>query len=455
MFSHLKFHSKRGHLILLIPIAIAFFILRPEIALKIIPALFLIVLLPKFHLEIIGIASVLAFTFGHKDLGHDPQRAFLNQFGNTLAVTIGTLSGLASMLAFRSFIHDQLTRRSWVLRGISAVFLSYLVLYLIVRSELYNPWLGALFAGVMITWAKLVWYFAYDLQRQPRQSKFNTAQHLAYYRPFWSLFFYAPMPKGENYWRQIQVSSAEELTRCRVNGAIFIIWGTAIESLRLFFYGYYRQFTIGEALKTIYDGMALRSAVAWISVGFDFFDNLLMFTSYSYIIVGVIFFVGYKSPMNTNRPLQAKNPLDFFQRYNFFYKELLFQFFFFPAFAKLKILPARLRVSVSLFWAVAVGNFLIIYFRNADLHFSRGLQDSFVLLSNYAVYSLLLFFLLLPSVLANISDRPKPESSKTLVTLGTILTILAFATIRIFDEQFSGNLALNFSLLKILFGMEP
>ncbi|MGE0763685.1 MAG: hypothetical protein AB7N80_10445 [Bdellovibrionales bacterium] len=462
-----RLHAKWHQLPMALVISLALLLINTALALKVFFALTLIVLFPAHRLVIIGFVALFGLSYDMHFVGGDARTSFLNELNQPTAVLMGSFLSLFFLLGVRALIHPSLNQRAWTFTGMAWVTGFYLICVQALAQaketiEIF-PWVYALQASFLISLTKFIWYFAYDLQRNPNQQPFKWIQHLAYYRPFWSFFFYAPIPKGENYWHQIEIQDPHQLAIQRVKAVTLVLWATVLEFTRLQLNQFLQQiadskpdkefvYSIQQSLAQLSQPQPLSISQAWTSVLIDFADNLLLFTAYGHFIIGLVWFIGYRAPLNTNRPLTAKTPLDFFQRYNFYFKELLFQFFFFPVFARLNRLPDKWRIAVSLFVAVGIGNFLIIWGRNTDTHLKMGLPQSLSHFSNYAVYCVLLTLLLLPSTLASMA-RAKHKSRPALGCVNVALTILAFAVIRIFDEQFAGLFKYNIALLKILFGM--
>lgn len=442
------------------PLCLPLFYFDQNLGFQCLFACLAIAVLPQWKLPIIAIASLISLTnlssvqFLHLLV---PDNGVIEHF--LFMVFVGVVGLVMVFLRFRA--GDKPQRPSLYI-GLAIVLYFAIIEHLRVAHA--HPWLTALLLGVAVGIVRYVWYFAYDLQSKAQSPRRFSIFRLAFYRPFWSWYFVAPIPKGESYWRRIEVSAPSDLGLLRSKAMGLMYWGFALHFLMIGSKELFGEVSvigvtlhvrpILESLQLIEAGRALSVLDVWTSVLWDFWVNLLLFASRGHMIVAVVWFAGYQCERNTRAPLLAKSPIDFFQRYNYFYKELLFQIFFFPTFLRLKGLPAKVRIALALLIAVGLGNFLVIFLRNTELHFTLGFGASFIELSNYLVYALLLTVMLLPSTVTSLQGGPGPlRISATRKVFSVAMTVAGFAAIRIFEEDHHGRMLASWKMFGALFGL--
>jgi D-alanyl-lipoteichoic acid acyltransferase DltB (MBOAT superfamily) len=100
----------------------------------------------------------------------------------------------------------------------------------------------------------------------------------------------------------------------------------------------------------------------------------LFIAVYGHIIVGSLRLLGFRVFRHAYRPLLATSIVEFWNRWSYYYKELLTDFFFYPTFLRCAWAGPRLRLFLAVFAAAAVGNmyFVILWEVNlllaADVH---------------------------------------------------------------------------------------
>ena len=99
--------------------------------------------------------------------------------------------------------------------------------------------------------------------------------------------------------------------------------------------------------------------------------------------------------------------MDYFNRFHYYFKEFLVDFFFVPTFFKVFRGHPRLRMFFATFMAAGVGNALWHFFRDIDLIATQGMAAALVSYTSYAFYCLVLATGVgLSQVRANLGKRP-------------------------------------------------
>lgn len=94
----------------------------------------------------------------------------------------------------------------------------------------------------------------------------------------------------------------------------------------------------------------------WTSIYCELFRQVLHWGSKGHVIVAYLRLGGFNVFRNTYKPLLAETVVEFWNRYYYYFKELLVNFFFLPTFARYFKQSPRLRVFAAVFAAAFFGN---------------------------------------------------------------------------------------------------
>jgi hypothetical protein len=94
----------------------------------------------------------------------------------------------------------------------------------------------------------------------------------------------------------------------------------------------------------------------WLVVYLEHVIAVLEIAVFGHWIIGSLRLVGFNVFRNTYKPLLSESVVDFFNRFDFYFKELLLDFFFYPVYLRLRSISPRLRLFLAIFAAAFVGN---------------------------------------------------------------------------------------------------
>jgi hypothetical protein len=114
----------------------------------------------------------------------------------------------------------------------------------------------------------------------------------------------------------------------------------------------------------------------------------LAFWGDKYVACGRL--AGYRMLRNSCRPLSSTNLADFWNRYYYYFKELLVNVFFFPTFFRYFKQNTRLRILFATFMAAGVGNLIFHFMRGVGCVAQVGLFRAITGFQSYAFYCLAL-----------------------------------------------------------------
>lgn len=181
-----------------------------------------------------------------------------------------------------------------------------------------------------------------------------------------------PYGKGLEYLSKFEAKTEEDLAQSQLAGVkLFILaglWHLGLALMEGTLYGPGNAITQTLGGHTIgipkLGGLVAQGAGAplyasWASIYCELVWQVLRRAIYGHQIIGVLRLFGFNVLRNTYKPLLAESVQEFWNRYYYYFKELLVSFFFMPVFMQLggplRNWP-RLRLFAAVFAAAAIGN---------------------------------------------------------------------------------------------------
>ena len=96
--------------------------------------------------------------------------------------------------------------------------------------------------------------------------------------------------------------------------------------------------------------------LVWLSMYVELILVVLNLAIWGHIIIGSLRLLGFNVFRNTYKPLLAESIVEFWNRFYYYFKELLVEFFFYPTFFQCTWASPRLRMFLAVFAAAFVGN---------------------------------------------------------------------------------------------------
>jgi hypothetical protein len=241
--------------------------------------------------------------------------------------------------------------------------------------------------------AAATWFIAYAVVNATGRQPKNTLQHLGMLRPFWGSTN-VPFGKGAAFLAKFEACNADELAVTQIKAAKLLIWakllmvaGTVFNMLVHVQAGVPKLEPAIAALAAGHPSPRMLS-IAAIPVGF--IDSLIALTVMGHTFVACCRCAGFRIPRNTYRPLEARSIAEFWNRYYYYFKELLVDFFYLPTFAKMQGWSPRTRMIVATFSAAGLGNYLYHFIRDIDLVRTLGPAQAIIGSQTSVFYCLLL-----------------------------------------------------------------
>jgi hypothetical protein len=218
--------------------------------------------------------------------------------------------------------------------------------------------------------AAYFWFLCYALVDQRRKTAWSPILQLGVFHPFWGSSS-TPFGKGAEYLRNVETKNPHDLAVTQLKGLKLLIWVHVLSLLR-YLLDFFAQTVfsvpdLGIALQQHIVGHPYPWYICWTSLIYSFFDDMFTMAIWGGPIVASARLAGYRLLRNTCRPLGSTTLVDFWNRYYFYYKELLVEMFFFPTFVRCFKTRKRLRLFFATFMAATVGNFIFHFIGDIDL----------------------------------------------------------------------------------------
>ena len=248
----------------------------------------------------------------------------------------------------------------------------------------------------LVVLGRYLWVLGYSLLDRKREGALGSAKNLGHFLPFWlgSTGTATPFPKGASYLRKSEAKSAEELAVAQLKGIKLIAWAGVLIGMREVLLRVAHGKLGIPWFATVFDecvaGTPCSWRAAWLALIAKFLTDLLSLAIWGHVIVATCRMAGFNVLRNTYRPLGATTIAEFWNRYYYYFKELLVEFFFYPTYFRCFKKHPRLRLFFATLVAACFGNFLYHFLRDIQ-HVARlgpweALKGSHV----YAFYALVL-----------------------------------------------------------------
>jgi hypothetical protein len=237
------------------------------------------------------------------------------------------------------------------------------------------------------------WFVAYALADVGNLKRRPFWQHLGVFQPFWGSSL-TPFGKGLSYLEKFDAKTPTELAITQLKGIKLACWilllAVCFNGFRTIFHGFFALPGFDDTFAAYLAGANYPREVCWASLVTYFIEDVLNMTIWGGSIIVCARMAGFRLLRNTYRPLESRTLAQFWNRYYFFYKELLVDHFFYPVFLRYFRGHRKLRMFFATFMAACVGNLLFHFIR--DIHFvaEMGWWSAVSGEASHALYTVLL-----------------------------------------------------------------
>ncbi len=296
---------------------------------------------------------------------------------------------------------------------------AFTLLILIACAATPNSLLHSILWSLVGVMASYLWFISYALT--DRNPKADSTLQLAAFRPLWGSTN-TPFPKGAAYLRRIEAQNPEQFAIAQLKGLKLLAWAVLLAVFQTFWYkffhGYLRVPTSAQALAMSVRGTPVSWHLCWESQLLCYFEGVLAVSIMGHPIIAGCRMAGFNALRNTYRPLSSTTIAEFFNRFYYYYKELIVDLFFYPTFFRYFKGNRRLRIVFATLAAILFGN--------GFYHFTRDWQNIrdkgfWIAISDYQVF---FFYCAVLATAVSVSQLRKPDRRPAGLVRGRLLPMV-------------------------------
>lgn len=334
--------------------------------------------------------------------------------------------------------------------------------------------LVAVLTVIALSFPYLIWRTGYMLlsgQRGKAQdSRFR--DHLFYIWPIWD-GTNTPPGKGHDYLSRAVAQTPASYARTLLGGCKLLLlvslWKLVLQLIAAAVYGdpkssfssLFQGYSLGlpRVRQILGAQAALPLAQTWLSLYCELIWEVLSLAAKGHVWVGVIRLFGFNIFRNTYKPLLAQTVVEFWNRYYYYFKELMMECFFLPTYARYFRNAPMLRVIAAVFAAAFVGNMYYHLLQHKEPLVLGDWHKLWSLLGPRLIYCFLLAAGIAISMLRQQRQRSRPQAmpaapASKLHALGRIACVWTFfAVINFWNVIGSLTIAERARLFFSLFGL--
>lgn len=310
--------------------------------------------------------------------------------------------------------------------------------------------------SLLIVFTSYLWFLAYALVDQRSRDRSPHLFQLGVFHPFWGSTS-TPFGKGAAFLRKMQAKNPQELAVTQLKALKLLVWSWLLLQLETLLVGlmegrlHLPRIALVQA--AFFEHHPYPLFIGWASLVWATGAAALSLAIWGHQIVALARLAGFRLPRNTWRPLESRTLVDFWNRYYYYFKELLVQFFFLPTFLRMFRNHPRLRVFFATFMAAGVGNAVYHFIRDIGLAASMGLWGAIESYTSYLFYcTVLATGIAISQARANAGFKPSP---KLIGRVWSFFCVWAFVVcLHVFgDESRAHGLGERLSFMASLFGV--
>jgi hypothetical protein len=277
-------------------------------------------------------------------------------------------------------------------------------------SGLLHGWPRVLIWSAVFVFTPYLWFLPFAIADLRSRTPAPPALQMSVLRPFWSPA-YLPFGKGAAFLRKHLSTTPRALAVTQLKAIKLLVWANLLFALLALLRWLFDQRIavpdVDAAIDAFLAGQPYPRLVGWAAIVLAAARYALQVAAWAHLFIGIARLAGYRLPRGSWRPLQAKTLMDYFNRFHYYFKELLVDLFFMPTFFRMFRRHPRLRMFFATFMAAGVGNALWHFTRNIDVVAATGLAGALTSFTSYLFYAALLAAGVgLSQVRANMGLRP-------------------------------------------------
>ena len=343
------------------------------------------------------------------DIGVVLQQENVTRWSTTVLASSSLLIVMfASWLALsatRRYPQSFLARRPLV-----TLLLVEVVLCGLSTSAVTHGLMRAMLWSMLVVLTPYVWFLPFAIMDQRSREPSPPLLQMALLRPFWSPAN-LPFGKGSALLRKTLAKTPRDLSITQLKAVKLLVWSNVLFGMQaaMAWAGEHllKIPSLPEAIDAFLNGHAHPIASRWLALILEVATYSLNFALWAALFIGIARLAGYRLPRGSWRPLQSRTLMDYFNRFHYYFKELLVDLFFMPTFFTLFKRHPRLRMFFATFMAAGVGNAIWHFFYEIRLVATLGLANALETYTSYVFYCVVLATGIgLSQVRANMGIRP-------------------------------------------------
>lgn len=310
--------------------------------------------------------------------------------------------------------------------------------------------------SALFVFTPYLWFLPYAIVDQRSRTPSPMLLQLAILRPFWSPS-YLSFNKGAAFLNKHLAKNPRDLAITHLKAIKLLLWANVLYAIRRALgFVFEEQLsipTVGMAIDAFFSGHPYPILVGWLAMILSTAKFSLQIALWAHLFIGIARLAGYRLPRGSWRPLESRTLMDYFNRFHYYFKEFLVDFFFIPTFFKVFRGHPRLRMFFATFMAAGVGNAIWHFVRDIDLIATQGVASALRTYTSYLFYCVVLATGVgLSQVRANLGKRP---SSTLMSRLYSFFFVWSFVVcMHVFsDGSRNHSLSERLSFLASLFGV--
>ncbi len=285
------------------------------------------------------------------------QEGLADQINQSL-LFVGMLALVLALCSCLLIFRQRITAVPLFRRSTLCLILGFIALVLLAQSPIAAGMPRVLIWSFLATLLPYFWFLAYALADIGTLDKVPFWQHLGVFHPFWGSTL-TPLGKGLSYLRKFEAKTPEDLAVTQLKGVKLASWAlllaVCLNGFNKLVHGYLALPYFDNAFLEYIAGTAYPRYLCWASLVAYFVEDVLYMTVWGGAIIASARLAGFRLLRNTYRPLESTTLAEFWNRYYFFYKELLVDHFFYPVFLRCFRANRKLRTFFATFMAACVG----------------------------------------------------------------------------------------------------
>jgi len=238
-----------------------------------------------------------------------------------------------------------------------------------------------------------IWFLCYGLVDQRARDPMPPLFRLGIFHPF-SGTSSVPWGKGAAFLKKTQAKTPRDLAVTQLKAIKLLFWSLILLDIeKLVFFVSFIWLHVPELAKVeaaYFGHHAVPALIGWVSLILNTVIDAMSLAVSGHQAIAVARLAGFRLPRNTYRLLDARSLAEYWNRYFYYFKELLVEFFFLPTFLRTFRNHPRLRVFFATFMAAGVGNAIYHFVRRIGFVASEGIATATVNFTSYIFYCFVL-----------------------------------------------------------------